>query len=99
MFLGTHTPRLDDKGRLILPAKFRDQLAEGVWTVSAGNAAQGVALAARMAGAACSVLVPDLTSAARAWCSSAQPSRVRGKGAAAYVAADTAALLESLPPR
>ena len=30
MFLGTHTPRLDDKGRLILPAKFRQQLAEGV---------------------------------------------------------------------
>lgn len=30
MFLGTHTPRLDDKGRLFLPAKFRDQLAEGV---------------------------------------------------------------------
>ena len=30
MFLGTHTPRLDDKSRLILPAKFRDELAEGV---------------------------------------------------------------------
>lgn len=30
MFLGTHTPRLDDKGRLFLPAKFRDDLAEGV---------------------------------------------------------------------
>jgi MraZ protein len=30
MFLGTHSPRLDDKGRLILPAKFRDQLEEGV---------------------------------------------------------------------
>ncbi|RPF27912.1 MULTISPECIES: division/cell wall cluster transcriptional repressor MraZ [Georgenia] len=30
MFLGTHAPRLDDKGRLILPAKFRDQLATGV---------------------------------------------------------------------
>ncbi len=30
MFLGTHTPRLDDKGRLFLPAKFRDQLAEGL---------------------------------------------------------------------
>jgi MraZ protein len=30
VFLGTHTPRLDEKGRLILPAKFRDQLAEGV---------------------------------------------------------------------
>lgn len=30
MFLGTHTPRLDDKGRLILPARFRDELAGGV---------------------------------------------------------------------
>jgi threonine dehydratase len=35
------------------------QLREGVWTVSAGNAAQGVALAARKAGAACSVMVMD----------------------------------------
>jgi threonine dehydratase len=34
-------------------------LAEGVWTVSAGNAAQGVALAAREAGAKASVLVMD----------------------------------------
>lgn len=30
MFLGTHTPRLDDKGRLILPAKFRERLAPGL---------------------------------------------------------------------
>ena len=30
MFLGTHTPRLDDKGRLTLPAKFRDALAGGL---------------------------------------------------------------------
>jgi MraZ protein len=30
LFLGTHTPRLDDKGRLILPAKFREQLEAGV---------------------------------------------------------------------
>lgn len=30
MFLGTYEPRLDDKGRLILPAKFRDQLANGL---------------------------------------------------------------------
>ncbi|MDP9416336.1 MAG: division/cell wall cluster transcriptional repressor MraZ [Actinomycetota bacterium] len=30
MFLGTHAPRLDDKGRLFLPAKFREQLAEGL---------------------------------------------------------------------
>jgi len=36
-----------------------DEVREGVWTVSAGNAAQGVALAARHAGIACSVMVMD----------------------------------------
>ena len=30
MFFGTYTPRLDDKGRLFLPAKFRDELADGL---------------------------------------------------------------------
>ena len=30
VFLGTHNPRLDEKGRLFLPAKFRDRLAEGL---------------------------------------------------------------------
>ena len=30
MFLGTHTPKLDEKGRLFLPARFREELAEGV---------------------------------------------------------------------
>ena len=30
MFLGTHAPRLDEKGRLILPAKYRDELSGGV---------------------------------------------------------------------
>jgi MraZ protein len=30
VFLGTHSPRLDDKGRMILPAKFREQLDDGV---------------------------------------------------------------------
>ncbi len=30
MFLGTYAPKLDDKGRLILPAKFWDELASGV---------------------------------------------------------------------
>lgn len=30
MFLGTYEPKLDDKGRLILPAKYRDQLADGL---------------------------------------------------------------------
>jgi threonine dehydratase len=36
-----------------------ETLGEGVWTVSAGNAAQGVALAARKAGARCSVMIID----------------------------------------
>ncbi|KHL19133.1 MraZ protein [Mumia flava] len=30
MFVGTYTPRLDDKGRLFLPAKFRERFAEGL---------------------------------------------------------------------
>ena len=30
MFLGTHRPRLDEKNRVILPAKFRDALADGL---------------------------------------------------------------------
>ena len=30
MFLGTHTPKLDDKGRVILPARFRQELEGGL---------------------------------------------------------------------
>lgn len=30
MFLGTYEPKMDDKSRIILPAKFRDQLSEGL---------------------------------------------------------------------
>ena len=30
VFLGTHTPRLDDKNRVILPARYREQLADGL---------------------------------------------------------------------
>jgi MraZ protein len=30
MFLGTHLPRLDDKGRLFLPAKYREELSGGL---------------------------------------------------------------------
>jgi MraZ protein len=30
VFLGTHTPKLDEKGRIFLPAKFRDELADGL---------------------------------------------------------------------
>jgi threonine dehydratase len=42
-----------------------DQLARGVWTVSAGNAAQGVALSARTVGAGASVLVMDTAPATK----------------------------------
>ena len=41
------------------------ELEQGVWTVSAGNAAQGVALAARHVGAAASVLVMDTAPATK----------------------------------
>ena len=30
MFLGTYTPKLDEKGRFFLPAKFREELDEGL---------------------------------------------------------------------
>ena len=30
VFLGTHTPKLDDKGRFFLPAKFREELNGGL---------------------------------------------------------------------
>jgi MraZ protein len=30
VFLGTHTPRLDEKGRIFLPAKYREELAPGL---------------------------------------------------------------------
>ena len=42
-----------------------EQRRHGVWTVSAGNAAQGVALAARKAGVPCKVLVMDTAPAAK----------------------------------
>ena len=41
--------------RQLAPERLRD----GVWTVSAGNAAQGLAFAARKVGARCSVMVMD----------------------------------------
>ena len=30
MFLGTYTPKIDEKGRLFLPAKFREELMAGL---------------------------------------------------------------------
>ncbi len=37
LFLGTHTPKLDDKGRLFLPAKFRERLTEGGLVITRGQ--------------------------------------------------------------
>ena len=42
-----------------------EERRKGVWTVSAGNAAQGVALAARKAGVPCKVLTMDTAPAAK----------------------------------
>lgn len=42
-----------------------EETKDGVWTVSAGNAAQGVALAAKLAGIRCSVLVMDTAPAVK----------------------------------
>ena len=47
--------------RQLAPSDLRD----GIWTVSAGNAAQGVALAARVAGVPCSVMVSDAAPATK----------------------------------
>ncbi len=47
--------------RLLSPAQRRNE----VWTVSAGNAAQGVALAARKVGTSCKVLVMDTAPATK----------------------------------
>lgn len=47
--------------RQLSPSELRDS----VWTVSAGNAAQGVALAARVAGVPCSVMVVDTAPATK----------------------------------
>lgn len=64
MFLGTHSPRLDDKGRLILPAKFRDQLAEGVVITKGQERCLFVFTAADFAAKAAAQAVP-LTRAER----------------------------------
>ena len=41
MLLGTYTPKLDDKGRVILPAKFRTDLGDGV-AVTGGSTAPDI---------------------------------------------------------
>src|SRR5579864_7305714 len=46
----------------LLPASER---ARGVWTISAGNAGQGVAYAARQAGVPCAVVVIDTAPASK----------------------------------
>jgi len=43
MFLGTHEPRLDEKGRLILPAKFREELSPGL-VITKGELSPGLVI-------------------------------------------------------
>jgi threonine dehydratase len=51
--------------RLLPELLQEDERRRGVWTVSAGNAAQGVALAARKAGVPCKILMIDAAPAAK----------------------------------
>jgi threonine dehydratase len=51
--------------RLLPELQQQDERRRGVWTVSAGNAAQGVALAARKAGVPCKILMIDAAPAAK----------------------------------
>jgi threonine dehydratase len=51
--------------RLLPELQQEDERQRGVWTVSAGNAAQGVALAARKAGVPCKILMIDAAPAAK----------------------------------
>lgn len=37
MFLGTHHPKIDDKWRMTIPAKFREQLREGLVVTKGPN--------------------------------------------------------------
>jgi len=51
--------------RLLPELLQEDERRRGVWTVSAGNAAQGVALAARKSGVPCKILMIDAAPAAK----------------------------------
>ncbi len=51
--------------RLLPELLHEDERRRGVWTVSAGNAAQGVALAARKSGVPCKILMIDAAPAAK----------------------------------
>ncbi len=51
--------------RLLPELQQEDERRRGVWTVSAGNAAQGVALAARKAGVPCKILMIDAAPVAK----------------------------------
>src|SRR5262249_8056208 len=56
--------KLRGAGNLILQTD-RNTLAQGVWTASAGNMAQGVAWCARQLGLKCTVVVPETAPATK----------------------------------
>ena len=59
MFLGTHTPKLDEKGRLILPARFREALEGGLVVTRTPSTLKQVRDYQRMLTAGASFEVPD----------------------------------------
>lgn len=64
MFLGTHQPKLDEKGRFFLPAKFREELSEGL-VISRGQDR-------------CLAIYPEKTFLAMAQKMASGPSTVKG---------------------
>lgn len=85
MFLGTYTPKLDDKGRLTLPAKFREDLAGGLMVTKGQDHSLAVypreefAARARKA-AAVSRTNPDARAFIRNLAASADEQRPDGHG-------------------
>ncbi|AKE41569.1 cell division protein MraZ [Corynebacterium kutscheri] len=85
MFLGTYTPKLDDKGRLTLPAKFRDELAGGLMVTKGQDHSLAVypreefAARARKA-AAVSRTNPEARAFIRNFAASADEQRPDGQG-------------------
>ncbi|WP_055476120.1 division/cell wall cluster transcriptional repressor MraZ [Gordonia sp. HS-NH1] len=84
-FVGTYTPKLDDKGRLTLPAKFRDALAGGVVVTKGQDHSLSVyrteefdAIAARIVEA--SRNDPDLRAFQRTFFAGSEEQRPDGQG-------------------
>jgi MraZ protein len=85
VFLGTHTPKLDDKGRFFLPAKFREELNGGLVITRQPDRCLGIftpaayqAVADRMIAGSSSLA--KVRSVQRMFASGAEPSAPDGQG-------------------